>query len=167
MTENFREALAFVLEQEKGFSQSKADRGGATNHGISLRFLQGIDPAATVDTIKNLTRDEAAELYWEHFWKACKCSTLPVQLGVAVFDCAVNQGPGTARRLLQRTLKVKDDGYLGPVTLTAALRCKLMPTLVDFLARRAKRYALDDDEQIKTHGRGWFTRLFELQLKVM
>ena len=161
MNERFAFAVAFVLEREGGLVDDPKDPGGITNHGISLRFLKGVVPYATPVTVRDLRRETAIELYREHFWKTCECPALPAGLDLAVFDCAVNQGPQVARRLLQRSLGVEADGYIGPVTLAAILEANPIDTLTDFLARRAERYA--ETANFQRYGRGWFRRLFEVQ----
>lgn len=163
--DRFKAAVAFVLEREGGLVDDPEDPGGATNHGISLRFLKSVVPYATAVTIQDLTPEVATDLYREHFWDACSCDALPHGLDLAVFDGAVNQGPLTARKLLQRALGVVDDGYIGPVTLGAVLDADAGEVLLDFLARRAKRYA--ETANFQRFGRGWFRRLFEVQRAAM
>ncbi len=163
MNERFSIAAAFVLAPriEGGYVDDPDDPGGPTKHGISLRFLKGVIPYATTVTIWDLSPETATDLYREHFWDDCKCDALPPGIDLAVFDGAVNQGPRTARKLLQRALGVEADGYFGPVTLQAVLEADLIDTLTDFLARRAKRYA--ETANFQRYGRGWMTRLFEVQ----
>ncbi len=161
MNERFATAVAFVLEREGGLVDDPGDAGGVTNYGISLRFLKGVVPFAAPADIRDMTAASATQLYREYFWEPCECPVLPVGLDLAVFDCAVNQGPRTARKLLQRALKVADDGYFGPVTLGAVLAADPIYTLIDFLARRAKRYA--EHPKFQRYARGWLRRLFEVQ----
>lgn len=165
MTDRFQIAVAFVLEKEGGLVNDPKDPGGTTKYGISLRFLKGVVPYATPVTVQDLSRETAIELYREHFWEICECPALPAGLDLAVFDCAVNQGPRTARRLLQRALGVEDDGYIGPVTLGAVLDADAGEVLLDFLVRRAKRYA--ETANFERYGRGWLRRLFEVQRAVL
>ncbi|MCC7220894.1 MAG: hypothetical protein IT490_09220, partial [Candidatus Contendobacter sp.] len=74
----------------------------------------------------------------------------------------VNQGPVTAIKLLQRTLRIHDDGLIGPETLNAAFAA--MPGLLDaFAAERALRYECNPNEA--TFGRGWYSRLFRIHRK--
>lgn len=160
MNERFEAAVAFVLEHEGGFVDDPEDAGGVTNLGISLRFLKGVMPFATADAIRDMARETAVQIYRDHFWDTCRCYALPAGLDLAVFDCAVNQGPLAARRLLQRALAVEDDGYIGPITLKAVLDADPGEILTDFLVRRAKRYAMTGKAEI--YGRGWFRRLFDV-----
>ena len=45
---------------------------------------------------------------------------LPAGIDLAIYDCAVNQGLGRARRLLQQAAGVTVDGKIGPVTMVVA-----------------------------------------------
>ena len=160
MNDRFKTALAFVLKHEGGLVDDPEDSGGITNHGISLRFLKSVNSRATAADIRNMARETAKRLYHRHFWETSHCDELPPGLDLAVFDCAVNQGPRTARRLLQRSLGVKDDGQIGPITRTAMINANSSEVLDDFLARRSKRYAFHP--QVDRYGRGWFRRLYEI-----
>lgn len=72
----------------------------------------------------------------------------------------MNQGARTARKLLQRALGVKADSYIGPVTLGALLHTDTAEVLLDFMARRAKRYART--RGLGRFGRGWYRRLLDV-----
>ena len=41
--QRFEEAIKVILKHEGGYSNDKDDPGGATDYGISLRFLQDHD----------------------------------------------------------------------------------------------------------------------------
>lgn len=119
-----------VLLHEGGYVDDPVDPGGATNWGISLRFLQGLDLREAdinrdgdVDAadIRALTREQAKLLYFRHFWQAGRYGELPDGPSEKVFDLAVNMGPRQAHRLVQRALRacgrhVADDGVLGPIS---------------------------------------------------
>ena len=47
---HFDSCVQYVLRHEGGLSQDKADPGGITNFGISLRFLREVD----ADTLKRI-----------------------------------------------------------------------------------------------------------------
>ena len=84
---NFESAIKQTLIHEGGYNEVKGDAGGATNFGISLRFLKGLDDNldladinndGKIDSldIKNLTEEHAKKIYFEEFWKANKCDLL-------------------------------------------------------------------------------------------
>lgn len=114
------------------FVNDPDDPGGATNFGISLRFLNSIGLAGDIDgdgdvdadDIRAMTLERAGQIYIKHFWEDTHIDQLPPRLAVKVFDMAVNMGPKQAIKILQRTLNaightVAVDGVIGPQTLKA------------------------------------------------
>ena len=76
-----------------------------------------------------------------------------------LLDCAINQGPVTAIKLLQAALDIHQDGIPGP--MTQAIAAVRMPQiLVEFCAERALRYEFNRNESV--FGRGWYRRLFRM-----
>jgi lysozyme family protein len=161
----FDACLAVVLEHEGGFVDDPEDPGGATKYGVSLRAFVALYPTATVQSIRDLTVEDAADFYHSEYWDLCQCNALSPGLDLAVFDCAVHQGARTARKLLQRALRVKADGYIGPITLGALLDADPAEVLLDFMARRAKRYTRT--RGVKRFGRGWYRRLLDVYAAAM
>lgn len=132
MNKDWEQAIKFVLDREGGYTLDPNDLGGETNFGISKRAYPNLD-------IKNLTIDQAKEIYKRDYWQACKCDELPSHLSIAVFDAAVNQGVGTSIRMLQSALDVVADGIIGDQTISAAFKSSLS-TSRKFLAIRMSRY---------------------------
>ena len=72
-------ALNFLLEEEGGWSNHPSDRGGATMFGITQatynawRKKKGKAPL----TVRNITQQEAKDLYKEEYWDAAGCDKLP------------------------------------------------------------------------------------------
>ena len=163
---DFDSALKVVLKWEGGLVDDPDDPGGVTNHGISIRFAGSIgldidgDGKTTRADIVDLTEEDAREIYQREFWMRLRCGSMPRELALCVFDCAVNQGTGAAARLLQRAACVKVDGIVGPKTIQACWERDTYEILLDFMARRAKRYA--DTRGVEKYGRGWYRRLFDV-----
>ena len=128
------------------------DPGGLTKWGISQRAHPGVD-------IRNLTYDQAREIYRADYWLRCRCDLFPPPLAFALFDSAVNQGPTKAIQLLQRALRVYPDGIVGPDTVAAAGGVVGQDLLIEFLSHRALAYS----DGLQKYRRGWFVRLFRLQ----
>lgn len=149
-----------VLIIEAGLVDDKHDPGGITNFGISLRFLKGVSPAATEQDIIDMTEEHARALFKKHFWDRVSGDNYAPALALCVFDCAINQGTGTAIKILQRALGVKDDGVFGQKSLAAVHRRQPVELIGDYLSRRAKRYA--KTKGIDRYGRGWMRRLFTI-----
>ena len=126
------EMLDDILRQEGGYVNDPADRGGATNYGISLMYAQGkpqldLDRDGDIDArdIQMVTPAIARQLYREDFFLRPRLHTLPEPLHPQLFDISVNSGPPRAIILLQRALrslgyKIETDGRLGPQTRGAA-----------------------------------------------
>jgi lysozyme family protein len=141
MSKKFDWALACVLHHEGGFVNDPADPGGATDFGISLRFLKTVledsdgdgfadgdidrDGDIDIDDIHALDLSDVAKLYENKFWKKAKCDKIQSEIiATKVFDMAVNMGPGQAWRIAQRgcnTLgnSLTVDGKAGPKTIAA------------------------------------------------
>lgn len=129
MTTKFLNSVTETLSHEGGWNDVKHDKGGATNWGVSLRFLKGInedidgDGLITYLDIKKMTRSQAIEIYFDNFWKPLY-DRFPDKLAMKVFDVSVNAGSSRAHILLQRALnrlgaKLVVDGLLGQATLNS------------------------------------------------
>lgn len=164
---NFDRAFALVVGVEGGYSTDPTDpgnwTGGAQGVGELKGTKYGISAKAYPDVdIENLTLDGAKAIYEPDYWNAVHGDDLPMPLAVLVFDCAVNQGQGTARVTLQHALGVAADGVIGPATLTAAEHSSLWHA-ARFMSLRALRYT--QSPLFARDGEGWFNRLFTVALQ--
>ena len=133
-------AVECVLHHEGGWVNNPNDPGGATNFGISLRYLQSIgdldgdglpdgdldgDGDVDVDDIRNATREDAIQLYKNGFWIPNKCDSIISGLvATKIFDMSVNMGSKQAWKIAQRSANklgaaLTVDGLVGTNTLTA------------------------------------------------
>lgn len=123
-----------ILRIEGGFVNHPADPGGATNHGISLRYARSkglqfdLDRDGDVDEhdIRLVTPEIARGAFFEDFFYGPKIHTLPEPLHAQMFDYAVNSGPGQAIKSLQHALnrlgyRLATDGRIGLMTQQATL----------------------------------------------
>ena len=114
----FDEIIDHVLESEGGYVNDKHDAGGETNLGISKKAYPDLD-------IKNLSVDQAKQIYYADYWVKSKAEQLPNQLREVYFDMVVNFGRRGAARVLQKacngknTYKIKEDGLVGTATIGA------------------------------------------------
>ena len=125
---SFERAIGPLLKAEGGYVNHPNDKGGATNFGISLKTYRTVDPEATEDTIKALTRDKAVAYYRQYWWNVGPYALLHDQtLANKLFVTAVNLGTVRMTRLLQRTINGMErlqtplviDGRFGPKTIAA------------------------------------------------
>ena len=155
---SFNEIIEKVLEHEGGYVNDPKDLGGETKYGITKRFYPDID-------IKNLTIEEAKEIYKKDYWDRNKVESLPQNLWHIYFDMCVNMGKRTAVKVLQRAANNKGknievDGGLGPMTIGAlkgveldrvrAFRVKYYVDLITARPEQEKFYL------------GWFRRALEV-----
>lgn len=165
---NFSAALKFVQLWEGGFVDDKHDPGGVTKWGITIRTLlsKGLDlnnnGVVNRKDIIDMTPEQAERIYMVDYWIASACPRLPAPLALLQFDCAVNQGVGRAMRILQKSVRTKADGIIGPMTIAAVNRAwtkRPHATLGEYCARRAVHYS--GLSLVVRYGLGWFRRLFD------
>ena len=155
---NFEEIIEQVLEHEGGYVNDPKDLGGETKYGITKRFYPDVD-------IKNLTIEQATEIYKKDYWDKNKVESLPQNLWHIYFDMCVNMGKRTAVKVLQRAAvnkgkNIEVDGGLGPMTIGAlkgveldrvrAFRVKYYVDLITARPEQEKFYL------------GWFRRATEV-----
>jgi len=152
---DFERAFKLIVGVEGGYVNDPNDPGGETKYGISKRAYPDLD-------IKNLELSAAESIYKKDYWEKAKCDQLPWPVNLFVFDVAVNSGPDTAIKLLQKTLDTPQDGLFGPTTRGAVSRMdKEAP--IRFLANRAVQYT--GIRNFDKYGRGWFKRLFAIAME--
>jgi hypothetical protein len=87
----FESAVNTVLDNEGGYSPSDMN-GAPVNFGIN----QGANPDVDV---KNLTRDQAKQIYKERYWDKSGAESLPANLQTPYFDVYI-RNPGIAKKAL-------------------------------------------------------------------
>jgi lysozyme family protein len=152
----FEEAVEVILQHEGGYVNDPKDPGGETNFGISKRAYPNVD-------VKALTKEAAKEIYRRDYWEAGKVSKLPERLRLAFFDTAVNSGVAGATKILQATLKLTQDGVLGPKTLAEAYAKDPAELTAAFLSRRLT--VLSVQSTFERFGAGWQLRIFRTALR--
>ena len=147
---SFDKAFEHVIGVEGGYVNDPRDPGGETIYGITKRD----HPDLWVNGPPSI--EVAKERYRSHYWHPVKADDLPWPLAMFVFDAAVNQGPGTAVKLLQKAANTIQDGILGNNTLAAIKRSNQTELCSLFLADRALRYT--GTRNFDVYGRGWLPK---------
>jgi len=93
---DFDKAMEFVFQWEGGYSIDPDDLGGETKYGISKRAYPSL-------SIKDLTVDQAKDIYLMDYWHRAGCISMVYPLNIVMMDTAVNMGVGGAKRLLAKT----------------------------------------------------------------
>lgn len=164
MDPTFDALLPRILKREGGFVDRKADRGGATNKGVTQAVYDAYRTGAglAARSVRELADAEAAAIYREQYWVAARCGELPAELRDIHFDSAVNHGVRRAAILLQRAAGVEDDGVIGPQTLAAAA---INPELTRarYVAARYRFYGaiIERDRSQLEFIVGWMARMGE------
>lgn len=141
MNADFYKSLDFVLKWEGNYTNDPLDKGGETKFGISKRAFPDLD-------IKNLTVEQAQDIYYRLYWLKANCNILEYPLCMVVMDTAVNMGVNRAMILLNQSN--------GNSPLEQAL---------DYLRLRRDRYntiVTNNPTQAKFL-KGWLNRVNSLQ----
>jgi lysozyme family protein len=181
----FEKAIAFVLPNEGGFVDNPNDSGGATNFGLSLRFLRTLPVESlrkygvfvtpedlSVENVKELTLDQARNIYKSEFWDNAPYEKIALQcVANYIFDMAVNHGEHQAIKIAQRAVwasyatinVIKDDGIFGDETLVAIdyLQGHILPCLRSERAGFMRLLAVKNskDEEFL---HGWLNRCYRI-----
>lgn len=177
-----KKGLTFVKKWEGGFINHQNDPGGATNFGISLRFLKTLDLEIgdidrdgdiDIDDIKKLTLAHAIVIYKREFWDKYNLDTLDPIFAIGLFDTMVNVGPKQAILLAQRAINeftdqpIIEDGIMGPQTIGATAELAPFMTRVCsvFLFKRLSFYSLiaSNKPKLEVFLRGWINRVCDLE----
>ena len=150
----FEDAIPTILRHEGGFNNDPQDAGGATNFGVSLRWLkaQGLledleQEDRTQDeivVIKSMTQEQAAALYKSYWWNPYNYGAIDSQLvATKIFDCAVNMGAPRAHRIVQVALgftQDQRDGILGVKSMAEINAAGAAPLVVQIQNLQAAFY---------------------------
>ena len=169
-----------IVAREGGYVNDPADPGGPTKYGVTLGTLRRLGRDKNGDgqiddrDVRALNRQDAIDIFIEHYFDRPMIRDLPEPMWATVFDMYVNAG-SNAIVILQRLLcdmriAVTVDGVLGPQTIAATHRAyDAAPShLVDAygIARRNYYYGLGDSRpSLRKFARrrdggkgGWITR---------
>ncbi|MBQ3640722.1 hypothetical protein II906_02160, partial [bacterium] len=137
--------LKYVLKSEGGYSNNKADRGGATNYGITQRTYDAYLNKNKLPhkNVANITYEEVKRIYFREYWQASGADKISdFKLALILFDSAVNHGVNGAKVLYQKSgvdayklLELRKQKYLNIVQKNPSQKVFLKGWLnrIDFL----------------------------------
>jgi lysozyme family protein len=155
-------AIQRTLRNEDSTLSGKVitDTGGLTRWGISQRAYPGLD-------IKNLSLDQAIEIYKKDYWTALNIDKLTNQtMADIIYDMAVNAGKSVASKMAQNAIvlssefKVTVDGSIGPNTLFLLNQCNPAIWVAKYVELRIAFYKnlVDKDPKKNLYLKGWINR---------
>ena len=158
--DNFDYAFKKTIGHEGGYQNDPKDRGNwttgeigkgqnkGTKFGISAMSYPKLD-------IRNLTLDQAKEIYKQDYWIKSKAPEFPTGVDFMAFDIAVNHGVGRAVRMIQEAAGVKADGIFGPKTNMAVRGQDRRELLANIATVRDKFFADLNNPRFE---KGWLRR---------
>lgn len=171
---NFTEAVHIVLGNEGHYVNDPVDPGGATNFGVSLRFLKGVgedidkDGDVDIDDIKNMSVEDAMDIYQKYWWDKYSYELIEDQaLATKIFDLSINMGSKQAHKLIQRACwatghELVDDGVLGEKSFYAISKSNPQILLGAFRVEAAGFYKtlMKRKPAFEKYRRGWLKRAY-------
>ena len=159
---SFETTFSRTIGHEGKFQANPKDRGNWTGGKEGVGELKGTKWGLAAMTyphldIANITLEQAKEIYFNDWWLKLKMDCWPNVMKYQMFDAAFNHGTGRANQFLQFAARVKDDGVIGPKTITAVNMTDLNDLVLRFLAKRLRYFT-----EVKTwaeFSRGWSLRV--------
>jgi len=158
MKKNYKSSLKHVLVHEGGWADHPKDPGGATMKGVTLTtYRRHFGDDKSKDDLRNISEEELEQIYRSGYWNKCRCDELPTGVDYAVFDAAVNSGPGRSAKWLQAAVGAKQDGGIGPKTLSRVAEHNPIQ-ITDGMCDRRLTF-LRNLSTWSTFGKGWERRV--------
>jgi len=184
---DFNVAIPVILRHEGGWVNNKNDTGGATNFGVSLRWLLANgqidndhdgyldgdfnhDGIVDARDIAAMSVADATDIYRREWWDYFGYGNISSDaVASKVFDMAVNMGGKQAHKILQRALircgiaPLTVDGVLGNHTLAstnAVDQWRLLPALQNVQAEFYKGL-VENNPGLAEFLTGWLRRAYD------
>ncbi len=162
----------FILQREGGFSNRKADRGGATNKGVTLATWRSVgydkdgDGDIDVDDLKLLTDDEViTRVLKPHYWDRYRADQIRSQsVANTLVDWLWMSGRPAITKV-QAHLGLTADGIVGSKTIAAINAAEPRRLFNEIKTLRAAYYAaiVRNDPTQQANINGWTNRLNALK----
>lgn len=143
------------------YTNHPADRGGPTKWGITLKkWAEWRGHDITADDVQAITEPQARDFYEKLYIMGPGFNHLPERIMPLVVDCGVNHGVRRASKWVQKAVGTTQDGFIGPVTLTAVMESNHIATHLRIVAMRVKFYGrlVSSDHSQAAFAAGWNNR---------
>jgi lysozyme family protein len=190
---NFTQAFKIICTEEGGYVNDPKDKGGETYKGISrknwgrwlgwliidqYKAINKINQLSSPNEIKafnselaedNTLQQDVQQFYFDNFWYPMQLTGINNDfLKLQLFDFGVNGGSRTAIKMIQNIVKIKDDGFNGPLTLTAINNYKPqsdLNSLFDIAKKNRYDEIVKNDPSQHKYYDGWMERMNTLRTK--
>lgn len=165
---DFKAAVAVLLAHEGCvYTNIPNDLGGPTKYGITLSFLRSTDlnRRFTADDVKNLTQEQAEDLYEIYWWRKLGLDKLSSKkVALCLLDQCVLRGPNGPIKAAQRSVGATADGVLGPLSTAALNAANENGVALDIIANSLTNYAriVANDHTQSMFLQGWTNRCVDL-----
>jgi lysozyme family protein len=164
---DYQKLKPFILKWEGGFVNDPDDAGGATNKGVTIAaFRQFFGADKTVDDLKKITVVEWDSIFKTAYWDRWQGDKIDNQnIANILVDWVWGSG-FTGIKRPQSMLGLKNDGVVGPVTLSAINSYPNQRELFDRIKLDRAAYLNEiclkrpANEKFK---KGWLNRLNDLK----
>jgi len=160
----FEKSFLFILKWEGGYVNDPDDPGGETKYGLSKRQYPNLD-------IKNLTVEQAKDIYYKDYWLKGKCDKLELfsnKLAFIHFNYCVNTGIKRASKFLQQSIQkygyeITIDGIIGSKTLSLLKQCDKKFVYESYTNNATCFYTelVDRKPTLRKFYRGWMNRVID------
>lgn len=161
---NFQKAINILLGEknipggsEGGYANNPLDPGGATNFGLSKRYLNGFKNSEFDDNhdghvsdaeVKDIKKPESIAHYKREWWDKYGYDRINSDdIAAKLFDEAVNFGQAAAVKLMQKSCNkimlpkyIPEDGIMGPMTINAINKVDILRLIGLFRLNCSLRY---------------------------
>lgn len=160
----------YIKKWEGGFANDPADRGGATNKGVTIATFEAYCkakslPRPNVERLKRMTDGEWLDILKTMFWDKWQADKIKSQkIANILVDWVWGSGV-YGIKIPQRILGVKQDGIVGDETLKA-LNAQEPDKLFQVIYEVRKKYLNDitiSRPANKRFLKGWLNRLDDIR----
>jgi len=155
----------FVLSWEGGFVNDPADKGGATNKGVTLATFRNVfGQQRTIEDLKRISNTQWLEIFKKYYWDKWKADSIRSQAIANLLADWVWMSGTHGIKLPQKVLGVTQDGIVGNITIGAVNNYPRQKELFERLweEREAFFRRIGTRTQAK-YLKGWLNRLNSIQ----
>lgn len=131
--------IQWVIGIEGGYVENDAGKG-PTKYGINSTANPDID-------VKNLTAEKATQIYKDRYWNGIGADKLPQDMRAIAFDAAVNQGVGTANKMISEAMKTDNPAQ----------------TMIDLRRAEYQKLIEKNPSKYAQYEKSWMNRLDQLE----